>query len=65
MPNNTPPILARLGFTPEQFQQNLRSKAMSRGSAIGQIERLKAPAAHLQKHCMMGVGLRTPILNGE
>jgi hypothetical protein len=64
MPGNTPPILTRLGFTPEQFQQSMQSKAMSRGSAIGQIERLKAYAAHLQKRCVMGVGLKVPILNG-
>lgn len=63
MSSNTPPILTRLGFTPEQFQQSMQSKVMSRGSAIGQIERLKAYAAHLQERCVIGVGLKVPILN--
>ena len=63
MSNNTPPILTQLGITPEQFQQSMQSKVMSRGSAIGQIERLKAYAAYLQKRCVIGVGLKVPILN--
>lgn len=36
----------------------MQSKAMSQGSAIGQIERLKAYAEHLKKRCVTGVGLR-------
>jgi putative transposase len=64
MPSSTPPILTRLGFTPEQFQQRMQSKAMSQGSVIGQIERLKAYAAHLKKRCVMGVALKVPIYTG-
>ena len=65
IPSNTPPILTRLGFVPEQFQQCMQSKVMSLGSAIGQIERLKAYAAHLQKRCVMGIGLTVPTLNRD
>jgi hypothetical protein len=36
----------------------MQSKAMSQGSAIGQIERLKAYAEHLKKRCVTGVGLK-------
>jgi hypothetical protein len=64
MPSSTPPILTRLGFTPEQFQKNRQSKVMSQDSAIGQIGRLKAYAARLQKRCVVGVGLQVPILAG-
>jgi hypothetical protein len=63
MLSSTPPILSRLGFMPEQFQQNMQSKAMSQGSAIRQIERLKAYAVHLKKLCVTGVGLKVLILN--
>jgi hypothetical protein len=62
MPNSTPPILTRLGFTPEQFEKNIQSKAMSHGSAIGQINRPKAYARHLDKRCVMGVSLKVPVL---
>jgi hypothetical protein len=63
MPCSTPPILMRLGFSSGQFQQNMQSKAMSQGSAIRQIERLKAYTEHLKKRCVTGVGLKVPILN--
>jgi REP element-mobilizing transposase RayT len=60
MSADTPPILARLGFTTKTFEVFMKTQAMTRGTAIGQVERLKAYAISLKKRCVMGV--RMPAL---
>lgn len=41
-------ILNRLGFTPEEFITATRAKAMTRSTAIAQVERLRAYAVYLK-----------------
>ncbi len=55
MPMHTPPILARLGFAADDFKKQMQAQAMTKGTVIGQVERLKAYAIHLKKRCVMGV----------
>ena len=57
MSQRVPPILNRLGFTPEEFIKATRAKAMTRGTAIAQLERLRAYAEHLKKRCVVGVAI--------
>ena len=57
MSQRVPPILNRLGFTPEEFVKATRAKAMTRGTAIAQVERLRAYAEHLKKRCVVGVAI--------
>ncbi len=58
MPEHMPAILIRLGFSAEDFQQRMQSQAMTRGSVIGQVERLQAYAHSLKKRCVMGTHAR-------
>lgn len=55
MSSQVPPILNRLGFSPEEFEKTMRAKAMTRGTVIAQAARLKAYAAHMKKRCVIGV----------
>ncbi len=55
MSSQVPPILNRLGFTPEEFAKNMRAKAMTRGTVIAQADRLRAYAEHLKKRCVVGI----------
>ena len=63
MSANTPPILARLGFTADAFNQFMQTQAMTHGTAIGQVERLKAYATSLKKRCVMGVRMPSLVLS--
>ncbi|MBI3713667.1 MAG: hypothetical protein HY253_12010 [Burkholderiales bacterium] len=65
MPEHTPAILIRLEFSAEDFQQHLQAQAMTRGSVIGQVERLQAYARSLKKRCVMGVRMPRVCLAGE
>ncbi|WP_230404261.1 MULTISPECIES: hypothetical protein [Undibacterium] len=53
-----PPILSRLGFTRENFEEHMQAKAMRRGTVIGQLHRIRAYACHLKKRCVVGVNVR-------
>ncbi|MBY0572104.1 MAG: hypothetical protein K2P84_00360, partial [Undibacterium sp.] len=55
MSGQTPPILARCGFTSDTFTAFMQTQAMTRGTVIGQVERLKAYAVSLKKRCVVGV----------
>ncbi|WMW79643.1 hypothetical protein RF679_13410 [Undibacterium cyanobacteriorum] len=57
MSQRVPPILNRLGFTPEEFVKATRARTMTRGTAIAQVERLRAYAEHLKKRCVVGVAI--------
>ena len=61
LPAHTPPILARLGFAADDFKQQMQAQAMTKGTVIGQVERLKAYAIHLKKRCVMGVRMPSVI----
>ncbi len=61
IPSHTPPILQRLGFSAAEFHKHMQAQAMTRGgTAIGQVERLKAYAISLNKRCVRGV--RMPVM---
>lgn len=64
MSAHTPAILGRLGFSAEDFQQHMQAQAMTRGSVIGQVERLQAYARSLKKRCVMGVRMPGVVLAG-
>ncbi len=53
--SHTPPILQRLGFSAAEFHKHMQAQAMTRGTVIGQVERLKAYAISLKKRCVRGV----------
>ena len=57
MSQRVPPILSRFGFTPEEFIKATRAKVMTRGTAIAQVERLRAYAEHLKKRYVVGVAI--------
>ena len=52
-----------IGCLVDLVEQKMQSKAMSQGSAIGQIESLKAYAAALKKRWVHGVNLISPHLS--
>jgi len=52
-----PPILSRLGFTRESFEDHMQVQAMRRGSVIGQLHRIRAFAQQLKKRCVVGVNV--------
>lgn len=53
-----PPILSRLGFTRESFEEHMQAQAMRRGSVIGHLHRIRAYAQQLKKRCAVGVNVR-------
>ncbi len=53
--SHTPLILQRLGFSAAEFHKHMQAQAMTRGTVIGQVERLKAYAIGLKKRCVRGV----------
>ncbi len=55
IPIQTPCILQRLGFSAAEFHKHMQAQAMTRGTVIGQVARLKAYAISLKKRCVMGV----------
>jgi hypothetical protein len=55
IPRQTPSILQRLGFSAAEFHKHMQVQAMTRSTAIGQVERLKAYAISLKKRCVKGV----------
>ncbi|MBR7798686.1 hypothetical protein [Undibacterium fentianense] len=57
MSQRVPPILNCLCLTSEEFIKATRAKAMTRGTVIAQVERLRAYAEHLKKLSVVGVAI--------